>query len=119
MAKKTGAQSAAFKALEAITKRFASVETREPGAIQFQLTGDEGGDFALEVDNRRQVKQTAGNSQQKRKILVTGDGDKVRMVLEGKRDPAKAFLAGGIQVRGDIRYLERVLQELKLLKSHE
>ena len=118
MAENTGTQSAAFKALEVLTKRFPSVEVLKPGVIQFQLTGDEGGNFALEVDSSRRVKQIEGNSQQKPRILLTGDGRQVRMVLEGKRDAAKAFLAGGIQVRGDIHYLERLLQEVKLLKSH-
>lgn len=119
MTVKTESQSAAWKALETVAKRFASLEARKPGAIQFRLTGGESGEFALEVDDRRQVKQTAGKSRQKPRIQVTGDGKQVRMVLEGKREATKAFLAGGIQVRGDIRYLERVLLELKLLKSAE
>jgi len=116
MTSKMKTQSAAWKALEAITKRFASLEGRKPGAIQFQLTGGESAEFALEVDERRQVKQIAGKSRLKPSILISGDEKQIRMVLEGKREATRAFLGGGIQVRGDIRYLERVLQELKLLK---
>jgi hypothetical protein len=117
MRAETVTRSPCWKALEAVATRFASMEARKTGAIQFQLTGQEGGQFALEVDQQRRVKQIAGMSPLKQKILVTGNGKQVRMVLEGKRSAAKAFLAGGVQVRGDIRYLESVLRELKLLKA--
>lgn len=119
MAKEAAPQSAGFKALEAIAARFAALEVRRPGTFQFQLTGDEGEDFALEVDSGLKVKSTAGRSQRMPRNLVTGDGKQVRMILEGKRDASVAFLAGAVQFRGDIRYLERVLHELKLLKSRE
>jgi putative sterol carrier protein len=116
MAQHAEARSPAYTALEAITRRLAAGQARKPGAIQFRLTGEESGELAVEVDSRRQVKLIEGASERQPQSLVTGDGKRIRMVLEGKQDAASAFLAGGIQFRGDIRYLERLLQELELVK---
>jgi hypothetical protein len=110
-------KSPAWKTLKDFSTRLASLEARKPGAIQFHLSGTESGEFALEVDQQRRVTQIAGRSRLTPLIRITGDGKQVRMVLESKRSAAKAFLAGGVQVRGDIRYLENVLRELKLLKA--
>lgn len=118
MANKTDAPSAAYKALEAIAERLSASEARRPGAFQFQTTGAEAEDFAIEIDDARKVKPKPGRSDRMPRNLVTGDGKQLRMILEGKRDARVAFLAGAVQFRGDVRYLERVLDALEMMKRN-
>lgn len=119
MAKAPDGESRVFNALEGMRQKLAAVEARKPGAFQFQLTGEEAGEFAIEVDGQREVKLVTGKSERTPRNLVAGDGRKIRMVLEGEQDAATAFISGGIQFRGDVRYLERLLKDLKLLKRRE
>lgn len=116
MAKRLAKGSATEKAVAKIAKKLGGMAARKAGAIQFELSGGQGGDFLIDVDSRLRVKHRKGRAQDKPRIRVTGRGKDVRMVLEGKRDPRKAFLAGSVQVRGDIRYLERLLEDMKLMK---
>ncbi len=97
-------------------KKLARTKARSPGAIQFELSGRQGGAFEINVDRRLRVTCRKGPSRRKPRIRIVGSDKNVRMVLEGKRDARKAFFAGGLQVRGDIRYLERLLEDLKLMK---
>lgn len=116
MAQEPVAGSPVFNALEAIRQQLAAVDGRKQGTFQFELTGDEGGDFVLEVNERREVRILPGKSEHMPRNLVSGDGRKIRRVLEGELDAGEAFLSGGIQFRGDVRYLEHLLRELKLQK---
>lgn len=102
--------------LDKTAKSLTKVAARKAGAIQFDLTGREAGDYTLNVDARRNVSAKQGKPTGKPKIRIRGDGQQIRMVLEGKRDARKAFLAGKIRVRGDIRYLERLLADAGLMK---
>lgn len=116
MAQEPEAGTPAFVALDAIRQKLAAVDGRKQGAFQFELTGGESGDFALEVNDRREVELVTGKSDRTPRNLVSGDGRKIRRLLEGDLDAGAAFLSGGIQFRGDVRYLEHLLRELKLQK---
>ena len=48
-------------------------------------------------------------------VEVLGDPEAVRAVLSGEVEGRKRFLAGGIRVRGDLRYLSDLALELGLL----
>lgn len=50
------------------------------------------------------------------RFTITASEEKIRQVLEGKLDAARAFVSGGIQVRGDLAKLEDLLTKLELLK---
>ena len=49
-------------------------------------------------------------------IEVIGDAEAVQAVLDRKVNAREQFLAGGIRVRGDLRYLSDVALEMGLLK---
>ena len=116
MAHDTDAETPTFVALDGFRKKLAAVDRRKPGAFQFELTGEESGDFAVEVDEDREVKLRTGRSDRTPRNLVRGDGRTIRRILDGELDAGTAFLRGGIQFRGDVRYLEHLLRELKLQK---
>jgi hypothetical protein len=48
-------------------------------------------------------------------IEVRGDPRRLIAILEGKKDPQREFLAGGIQVRGNLEYLCDLLLELGII----
>jgi hypothetical protein len=48
---------------------------------------------------------------------VIGDAGAVQDILDGRVDARERFLAGGIRVRGDLRYLSDLGLELGLLKQ--
>ena len=41
----------------------------------------------------------------------------LKEIMDGRKEASSAFLAGGIQVRGDVPYLEALLKELGLLHN--
>jgi len=49
-------------------------------------------------------------------VEVRGPAAVLRAVAEGRQEPARALAAGGIRVRGDLRYLEAVLKDAGLLE---
>ena len=50
-------------------------------------------------------------------IQVMGDANTVRAILDGDRDAREQFLAGGLRVQGDLRYLSDLALELGVLKE--
>ena len=40
----------------------------------------------------------------------------LKAIMDGKKEASRAFIAGGIQVQGDLPYLEALLKELGLLQ---
>jgi hypothetical protein len=49
-------------------------------------------------------------------VEVTGPARVIQSILDGKKDAAAAFAAGGLMVRGDLVYLEALLNDYGLLK---
>jgi putative sterol carrier protein len=49
------------------------------------------------------------------RIEVIGDSKRILAILRGDKDARKQFLAGGIRVRGDLRYLSDLAMELGIL----
>ena len=107
--------SAAIDALRAVALQVQKSKARKVGVVRFELTGRESGDLSLRVDSKRRVTAKEGKPSGKPKIHIRGDGQQIRMVMEGKRDARKAFLAGKLRVRGDTRYLEALLVEIGLM----
>jgi SCP-2 sterol transfer family len=48
-------------------------------------------------------------------VRITGPSSVLIEVLEGRLEAAEALVRGGIRVRGDLEYLERVLRDVGLL----
>jgi hypothetical protein len=48
-------------------------------------------------------------------VRITGSSSVIEEVLEGRLGAAEALVRGGIRVRGDVEYLERVLRDVGLL----
>ena len=90
-----------------------NTKSRTPGDIGLDLTGRDGGTFVISVDSRLCAKHRQGPIPAKVRLRVSGAARMIRMILEGQREPHKAFLTGRLRVQGDIKYLERLLQEIQ------
>lgn len=99
------------KTLEAFANRLRQAEAWRGGAIRLQLTGAEGGSWCIE-GGRPDVRLVRGTGSEEPVAVVMGEASALRAVLEGKKEGRAAFLAGGIRVRGDISYLQKISAEL-------
>ena len=48
-------------------------------------------------------------------IEVFGDRKRIQAIIDGEKDPRAQFLAGGLRVRGDLRYLSDLAVDIGLL----
>lgn len=85
------------------------------GDIAFRLSGQGKAAMVLAADGAGVRVLPAADRQQTPLIEVLGDAETVRKVLTGEVEGRKQFLAGGIRVRGDLRYLSDLALELGLL----
>ena len=101
-------------ALLAIGGRVSKAVPRAHGSIVVHCT-DTGEEFALEgMGSAPRVNRGRGTGPQQ--VEVRGPAAVLRAVAEGRQEPARALVAGGIRVRGDLRYLEAMLKDVGLLE---
>lgn len=102
------------KSLTMLGSRLKSSAPKKHGCIQLFLT-DLGEEFYLEgTDRAFLVSQRAGASPPL--VRIAGPASQLQAVMDGKKEASRTFLAGGIQVSGDLNYLEVLLKDMGLLK---
>ena len=116
--------------LERLARTLETSPSLRPGVIVFHLTGAFEGDIILEC-SEGQVHVTeypaalgaggggggGGGGSMPSFIEVMGDANTVRAILDGETDAREQFLAGGLRVWGDLRYLSDLALELGVLKE--
>lgn len=107
------------ESLDRIAKRLENSRRVKPGDIVFRLAGPAGGNYSLECSSGqvRVVESVAAGTERAPVIEVIGDAETVRAIIDGETDARKKFLAGGLRVRGDLRYLSDIALELEVLKE--
>jgi len=95
-------------------KTVAAHKTLNKGLIALRLSGTGGGDYVIDSSHGGLIESSEAATQKPR-VEIMGDAKRIQAIAEGKKDPRKQFLAGGIRVRGDLRYLSDVLLELGIL----
>lgn len=121
MARKRGGSDDSSAVLERslgrLLERLQESEILREGTVVLRLSGPAGGDFYLESSGREVRLVDAAASGLDREVLldIRGDAETVRAIIDGEKDAAKQFFAGGIRVRGDLRYLSDAALELGLL----
>ncbi len=103
-------------ALQSIAPRVQQARMRRNGDIAFRLAGTSGkAEMVLAVEGDGvEIVDAAGRTGEPL-VEVLGDPEAVRAVLSGEVEGRERFLAGGIRVRGDLRYLSDLAIELGLL----
>jgi alkyl sulfatase BDS1-like metallo-beta-lactamase superfamily hydrolase len=95
-------------ALEALVTRMNRSEARaQEHSIRLQLSGQQGGMWAIETVEG-QLRLVKGPGSATPRAEVHADAATIRRVLDGEVDGRAAFLSGGILVRGDVASLERL-----------
>lgn len=115
--KKAGPQkvdmSAVEKSLAALGRRLSSSAPKRRGSILLRLT-DSGEECCLEGGDR-EARVTKGAGAGPPLVRIAGPSNVLKAIMDGKREASRAFVAGGIQVSGDLLYLEALLKDLGLL----
>lgn len=104
-------------ALDRLRERMDECRAVKPGDIDFHLNGKSGGEYRISSGKGKStISSAAGRGCVAESMLeVWGDADTIRAILDGEKDPVKQFLAGGMRVRGNLRYLSEVAVELGIL----
>ena len=100
--------------LTQFAQRLSRLESLKPGYISFLLSGWNGGDYYIFCTSDY-VKSYKGVCPTKPIIEVTGDARRIQSILEGKKDARKQFFAGGLRLRGNLRYFSDLALELGIL----
>lgn len=113
------AAPAVRRSLDSLADRLNGVRSLRDGDVVLRLSGDGGGTYLLACRRgQAKVTETAAVEGGSRPMLeVIGDGEAVRAILDGEADARERWFAGGLRVRGDLRYLSDVAMELGLLKA--
>lgn len=100
-------------ALNQFAQRIQGSAPRAKGGIHVRCTDcDE--EYSLEdLGGRARVGQKASPGAPI--VRITAPSSVVQDVLEGRLEASQALVRGGVRVRGDLQYLERLLKEAGLL----
>lgn len=80
--------------------------------IQYHLTGDEGGDFIITIEND-ECKVAEGIAEDP-VMTMTADGAYFGDVLLGKADGMKGFMDGKLQLAGDLNLAMKLTSFFKM-----
>lgn len=101
-------------ALVALGGRVSNAVPRAHGSIVVRCT-DTGEEYALEgVGGTPRVNRGRGAGPHQ--VEVRGPAALLKAIAEGRQEPVRALVAGGIRVRGDLQYLETMLKDVGLLE---
>lgn len=102
--------------LDELAGKIANARNARAGDIVLHLSGKDAGTYRLSSGQGEvQVHETASMDTQPM-IEVIGDAEAVQAILDGTVDARKQFLAGGLRIRGDLRYFSDLALELGILK---
>ena len=115
-----GAARASFrKSLDGLAARLKDSRRIRKGNVLLRVAGAEAGDYIVECsDAGVRINEGTGVSMDPLPVLeVFGDSNTIRAIIDGEKDPVRQFYAGGIRIRGDLRYFSDVALELGILKE--
>jgi hypothetical protein len=108
------ARATVEKNLTALANRVSSSTPSRRGSILLHFT-DSGEEFCVEGTGR-QARVTSAGGAAPILVRIAGPSSVLQAIMAGQQEASKAFVAGGLQVSGDLVYLESLLKELGLLK---
>jgi hypothetical protein len=114
--KRTGSKKSSpiESSLTAFSRKLSGSAQLKDGSILLHFT-DSGEEYWVEGTGR-EARVTKAAPIKPSLVEVRGPSTVLRAIMEGKKEASRAFIAGGIQVQGDLPYLEALLKELGLLQ---
>ncbi|MET3721823.1 hypothetical protein [Arthrobacter sp. UYEF21] len=107
------------KALSGVAESLSGSPRLAGGQIVVRQTGENPATFVIsESDGTLSVADTQGvvNDADTR-VEILGDGKVLAAILRGDQDARESFLAGGIRVRGDLRYFSDLAVAARILPT--
>lgn len=102
--------------LQPILERAAKLEGLRDGVVRFRFT--DGGEAVVRVARGRAELSDEPDSAEGEPLLeVIGDRKRIQAIMDGKKDARLQFLAGGLRIRGDLRYFSDIAMELGILRE--
>jgi predicted lipid carrier protein YhbT len=102
-------------ALKKLVGRAPGCRALRKSSIVIRTVGDSGRDYYIDCSPDSAKLTNAPLSPPT--VEVIGDVRNIEGLLLGQKDPRKLFFAGGLRVRGDLRYLSNLATELGILKQ--
>src|SRR5687768_9206158 len=102
--------------LASLTNRLDQSKITRRGDIVLRLSGEGGGNYCLSCGlGQTTLRQTDAMGDRPPLIEMSGDAQIICDIFEGKRNAFKQFLAGGLRLRGDLRYFSDLAFEMKII----
>ena len=103
------------KSLAAFAGRMGAASSVKRGAILVRCTDSEE-EYVLDRSGKdAKVSKGASASGVPVLVRVAGPSGVLASIMSGQKEASRAFIAGGLQVSGDLGYLEALLKEMGLL----
>lgn len=102
-----------------VAKKLAASSSTKRGQIVLHLSGSGGAEYCIDCSpGKATVSEGAASLRAGQPLIeVTGKASTVAAILEGKKDPLKQFAAGGLRIRGDLRYFSDMALELGIIDT--
>jgi hypothetical protein len=101
------------KTLAALCQRLSAAASKKPGEIH--LTFTDAGELRCLDGSGGQFRVTRAAGPRAPLLRISGSSPVLSAIMRGEKEASRAFIAGGLQVSGDLEYLEALLEELELL----
>lgn len=104
-------------AINEVSKKLSNCRSLRRGKILVRTTETGGGDYFVHTSDRGVELVRQASMETPPDFEIIGDGRLIQAALSGEKDVRALFLAGGLRVRGDLRYLSDLAMELGILKD--
>jgi hypothetical protein len=117
MKESNSAHEGVHRSVTSLASKLAGTRSLRDGDVVLRLAGKGAATYVLSSRNGRVEFADVAGPESPPLVEVMGDAEQLRSILDGEADAREQFLAGGIRVRGDLRYLSDAALELGLLKD--
>lgn len=102
--------------LRPLLERATKLEGLRDGVIRFRFS--DGGEAVVRCSRgKADLSEEPAAMEGEPLIEVMGDRKRIQAIIDGKKEARAQFLAGGLRIRGDIRYFSDLALELGILSE--
>lgn len=102
-----------LKFLEPVLERARGSRALREGTVRLRFS--EGDEAIIRTAPGRAEVVDESRTEEEPLLEIMGDRKRIQSILEGKKEARLQFLAGGLRIRGDLRYFSDLAMELGIL----
>lgn len=114
MARANAAERTDLGFLKPVLEKASKVEGLRDGVVRFRFNDTDDATVRL-AKGRAEITADEDDLERQPLLEVMGDRKRIQAILDGKKDARAQFLAGGLRIRGDLRYFGELAVELGIL----